>query len=386
MPAEADARRFLLAAAKLALRGHGGAEPNPMVGCVIVRDGAVVGRGWHRRCGEAHAEVNALLDAGDRAHGATAYVTLEPCNHHGRTGPCSHALIAAGVSRVVFATRDPNPTASGGMQALLAAGIEAIHHPLPETDDLNAPFLKRVATNLPWVTAKWAQTLDGSIATRTGESQWISCETSRRRVHRERARVDAILTGMGTVRADDPRLTARGTPILRRARRVVVDRDLDLDAGSALVRTLDRAPLTVACSRGAHAERHAHADLLRGLGVDVLAIDDGTEGLTALLRDLHARLGVSTVLVESGGGLLGKLLAAGLVDELWAFVAPMLVGDAQAPGPVRGLDPAVLDDCTRWRMTSMARSGVDVELRLRRETGPQRTNWAGSSGSSVRSE
>jgi diaminohydroxyphosphoribosylaminopyrimidine deaminase/5-amino-6-(5-phosphoribosylamino)uracil reductase len=129
-----------------------------------------------------------------------------------------------------------------------------------------------------------------------------------------------------------------------------------------------------------------HADLLRGLGVDVLAIDDGTEGLTALLRDLHARLGVSTVLVESGGGLLGKLMAAGLVDELWAFVAPMLVGDAQAPGPVRGLDPAVLDDCTRWRMTSMARSGVDVELRLRRETGPQRTNWAGSSGSSVRSE
>jgi len=366
MSAEAAARTFLLAAARLALRGHGGAEPNPMVGCVIVRDGHVVGRGWHRRCGEAHAEVNALADAGDRARGATAYITLEPCNHHGRTGPCSHALIAAGVTRVVFATRDPNPTATGGMQALEAAGIEAVHHPLPETDELNAPFVKRITTRLPWVTAKWAQTLDGAIATRSGESQWISCPTSRRRVHRERARVDAILTGMGTVRADDPRLTARGTPILRRARRVVVDRHLELEASSALVKTIAQAPLTVACSREAIAGRASHADILRAAGADVLAIDDGSEGLTALLRDLHARLGVSTVLVEAGGGLLGKLMDAGLVDELWAFVAPIVMGDAEAPAPVRGIDPFRLSDCTRWRTLSMARSGDDIELRLRR--------------------
>ena len=366
MPAESATRRFLLAAARLALRGHGGAEPNPMVGCVIVRDGHVVGRGWHRRCGEAHAEVNALADAGERARGATAYVTLEPCNHHGRTGPCSHALIAAGVTRVVFATRDPNPTATGGMQALEAAGIEAVHHPLPETDELNAPFVKRVTTRLPWVTVKWAQTLDGAIATRSGESQWISCETSRRRVHRERARVDAILTGMGTVRADDPRLTARSTPILRRARRVVVDRHLELEASSALVKTIAQAPLTVACSREALADRAGHADLLRAAGADVLAIDDGAEGLTALLRDLHARLGVSTVLVEAGGGLVGKLVDAGLVDELWVFLAPIVMGDAEAPSPVRGIDPVRLADCTRWRTLSMARSGDDVELRLRR--------------------
>jgi diaminohydroxyphosphoribosylaminopyrimidine deaminase/5-amino-6-(5-phosphoribosylamino)uracil reductase len=370
MPAEADARRFLLTAAKLALRGHGGAEPNPMVGCVIVRDGQVVGRGWHRRCGEAHAEVNALAEAGDRARGACAYVTLEPCNHHGRTGPCSHALIAAGVSRVVFATRDPNPTATGGMQALASAGIEAVHHPLPEIDDLNAPFVKRVMRRLPWVTAKWAQTLDGAIATRTGESQWISCETSRRRVHRERARVDAILTGMGTVRADDPRLTARGTPILRRARRVVVDRQLELDASSALIRTIDQAPLTVACSREALAGRADHADALRAAGADVLAIDDGAEGLTSLMRDLHGRLGVSTVLVEAGGGLVGKLLEAGLIDELWAFIAPIVMGDAEAATAVRGLDPTRLIDATRWRTLSAARSGDDLELRLRRRTNP----------------
>lgn len=366
MPAESATRRFLLAAARLALRGHGGAEPNPMVGCVIVHDGHVVGRGWHRRCGEAHAEVNALTDAGERARGATAYVTLEPCNHHGRTGPCSHALIAAGVTRVVFATRDPNPTATGGMQALEAAGIDAVHHPLPETDELNAPFVKRVTTRLPWVTVKWAQTLDGAIATRSGESQWISCETSRRRVHRERARVDAILTGMGTVRADNPRLTARGTPILRRARRVVVDRHLELEASSALVKTIAQAPLTVACSREAIAGRASHADVLRAAGADVLAIDDGAEGLTALLRDLHARLGVSTVLVEAGGGLVGKLVDAGLVDELWAFLAPIVMGDGEAPRPVRGIDPVRLADCTRWRTLSMARSGDDVELRLRR--------------------
>lgn len=366
MLADHETRKHLLAAARLALRGHGGAEPNPMVGCVIVRDGVVIGRGWHARCGEAHAEINALAQAGERARGATAYVTLEPCNHHGRTGPCSHALIAAGVARVVFATRDPNPTATGGMQALESAGIEAIHHPLPETDDLNAPFVKRVATRLPWVTAKWAQTLDGAIATRSGESQWISGETSRRRVHRERARVDAILTGMGTVRADDPRLTARGTPILRRARRVVVDRHLELETTSALVKTIAHAPLTVACSREAITARANHADALRAAGADVLAIDDGADGLTALLRDLHARLGVSTVLVEAGGGLVGKLVDAGLVDELWAFLAPIVMGDAEAPTPVRGIDPVRLADCTRWRVMSMARSGDDVELRLRR--------------------
>lgn len=368
MPSDASDRRFLLDAVRLALRGHGGAEPNPMVGCVIVRDGRVVGRGWHRRCGEAHAEVNALAEAGDRARGATAYVTLEPCNHHGRTAPCSHALVAAGVARVVFATHDPNPTATGGMQALEAAGIDAVHHPLPETDDLNAPFVKRVTTQLPWVTAKWAQTLDGAIATRTGESQWISCETSRRRVHRERARVDAILTGMGTVRADDPRLTARGTPILRRARRVVVDPNLELDPSSALVKTIAQAHLTVACSRPAISARAAHADALRAAGADVLTIDDGAAGLRQLLHDLHARLGVSTVLVESGGGLVGELMEAGLVDELWAFIAPIVMGDGDAPPPVRGINPVRLADCTHWRTLSMRRSGTDIELRLRRRT------------------
>jgi diaminohydroxyphosphoribosylaminopyrimidine deaminase/5-amino-6-(5-phosphoribosylamino)uracil reductase len=178
--------------------------------------------------------------------------------------------------------------------------------------------------------------------------------------------VDAILTGMGTVRADDPRLTARGTRILRRARRVVVDRHLELEASSALVKTIAQAPLTVACSREAIAARASHADALRTAGADVLAIDDGADGVAALLRDLHARLGVSTVLVEAGGGLVGKLVDAGLVDELWAFLAPIVMGDAEAPAPVRGIDPVRLGDCTRWRVMSMARSGDDIELRLRR--------------------
>lgn len=367
------ALRHLRAAAALALRGHGGAEPNPMVGCVIVRDGEVVGRGWHQRCGDAHAEINALRDAGDRARGATAFVTLEPCNHHGRTGPCTTALLGAGIERVVFASHDPNPIAGGGMAALRAAGIEAACLPCDACDELNAPFLKRVTQRLPWVTAKWAQTLDGAIATRTGESQWISCATSRRRVHRERARVDAIVTGMGTVRSDDPRLTARGTPILRRARRVVISKGVDLRLDSALCRSLDTAPLTLACSRESLERQATQADALRNAGVDILPIDEGTAGLAGCLSDLHTRLGVSTVLVESGGGLLGRLIAAGLVDELWAFIAPSLMGDANAPGPVRGIDPLRLADASTWRVTSMLASGCDLEVRLRRGA-PQRTN------------
>lgn len=366
MTNDAADRKFLLAAIRLAERGHGGAEPNPMVGCVIVHSGHIVGRGFHARCGEAHAEVNALFDAGGSARGSTAYVTLEPCSHHGRTGPCTQALKAAGVTRVVFATRDPHPAASGGMDALRAAGITVEHAPLPEADDLNAPFLTRVLEGRPWVTAKWAQSLDGAIATSTGESQWMSCAQSRRRVHRERACVDAILTGMGTVRADDPLLTARGVRVLRRARRVVVDRRLELSLESALVRSIGIAPLTVACSAQACLEHADHADALRAAGAQIVEMADGADGWRALLHHVHEAHQTSTLLVESGGGLLGKLIEAQLVDEVWAFVSPRLMGDARAPGPVRGLDPLRLADATRWRVASCGRSGDDVELRLRR--------------------
>ncbi|MFM9180344.1 MAG: bifunctional diaminohydroxyphosphoribosylaminopyrimidine deaminase/5-amino-6-(5-phosphoribosylamino)uracil reductase RibD, partial [Phycisphaerales bacterium] len=196
----ADAARWMAHAARIAWRGHGGAEPNPMVGCVIVAAGGqLVAEGHHRRCGGPHAEVEALRRAGIAARGATAVVTLEPCNHHGRTGPCSMALREAGVARVLYGCADPTPTAAGGAETLRRHGIDAEHLPHPDAARVTAPFLHRVRTGRPWVIAKWAESADGRIATRPGEPRWISGARSRAMVHRERARVDAVLTGMGTV-------------------------------------------------------------------------------------------------------------------------------------------------------------------------------------------
>ena len=242
-----DDLRYLHIAARLALRGHGGTEPNPIVGCLIVspRD-EIVGWGYHRQCGQAHAEVHALGRAGPRAAGATAYITLEPCNHFGRTPPCTEALIKAGVAKVVIARRDPNPIAAGGLDRLREAGIEVVI-----ADDcelamrITDGFARRVRSGLPWVIAKWAQTLDGRIATGSGESRWISNEASRRMVHRERGRVDAILTGIGTVLSDDPLLTARDVRIRRVARRIVIDPHLKTPLDAKLVQTADRFPTTM---------------------------------------------------------------------------------------------------------------------------------------------
>jgi diaminohydroxyphosphoribosylaminopyrimidine deaminase/5-amino-6-(5-phosphoribosylamino)uracil reductase len=358
---DADDRAFLRRAVRLALRGHGGAEPNPMVGCVIVRDGRVIAEGFHRRCGEAHAEAMALARAGDAARGATAYVTLEPCNHHGRTPPCSEAMRAAGVARVVYASGDPHPKAQGGAARLAAAGVAVERVPLPEADELNRPFLKRIATGLPWIVAKWAQTLDGKIATASGDSRWLSNPRSRSLVHRERGRVDAIVTGIGTVLADDPRLTARGRGRRRVARRVVVDPDLALPDGRALL-DLSPAPLTVATdARRIDSPRGRE---LSGRGVELLPLSaDG--GLEGVFRELAARHGVATALVESGGGLLGQLFRAGLVDECLVFIAPLLAGDTNAPGPVRGLAAERVADLRRFRLLESRRRGDDVLLRYR---------------------
>ena len=318
-------------ATRLAARGHGGAEPNPLVGCVVV-DGAgtVIGQGFHRRCGGPHAEIHALRDAGPRARGATVYVTLEPCNHTGRTGPCAEALIEAGVGRVVAARRDPNPPAGGGLERLRAAGIAAEELAgCAAAVRLSEPFAHRVHTGLPWVTVKWAQSLDGRIATRAGESQWISGPASRRLVHRERGRVDAILTGIGTVLADDPLLTARVRRPRRVARRVVVDPGLRVPVEAQLVRTAGAVPTTVVCAEGALAGEAAKGTRLREAGVELVALPD-TEGslpLDMLLRRLVTEHDVTNVLVEGGGGLAKHLFRAGLVNEAWVFVAPLILGD-----------------------------------------------------------
>ncbi|MFO0962341.1 MAG: bifunctional diaminohydroxyphosphoribosylaminopyrimidine deaminase/5-amino-6-(5-phosphoribosylamino)uracil reductase RibD [Phycisphaerales bacterium] len=348
-------------AARIAGRGHGLVEPNPMVGCVIVApDGTEIAEGYHRRLGGPHAEVEALRRAGARARGATAVVTLEPCNHHGRTGPCSAALREAGVARVVYACADPHPQAAGGAAALAAAGIEVLHLPCAAAERVTAPFLHRVRTGLPWVTVKWAQTLDGRIATRTGASQWISGERSRAMVHRERGRVDAILTGIGTVIADDPLLTAR-TPNPRRIpRRVVWDPRLELPESGRLATTAREAPCIAACTPETLEARGERAAKLRALGVDVRAAQEPG----ALLRELAGE-GVSTVLVEAGGGLVGALLRARLVNELSVFVAPRLLGDDQARGPMRGGAPEQIADGLDLELVDARRRGDDMLLRYR---------------------
>ena len=338
-------------AARIALRGHGGAEPNPMVGCVIVAPGgAVVSEGHHRRCGGAHAEVEALRRAGDRARGATAVVTLEPCDHHGRTGPCSRALVRAGIARVVYACADPNPAAAGGAASLRAAGVEVIHAPHPDAERACAPFLARMRLGRPWTVAKWAESADGRIATRPGEPRWISGERSRAMVHRERARCDAVLTGMGTVLRDDPLLTVRGTRARRTPLRVVWDPRLGLPSASALVRTAHESPVLCACMPLALDSGGARADALRAAGVEVAAFD----GLDALSRALLAR-GASTLLVEAGPGLVRPMVDAGLVDLAWVFTAPHQIGD---PGP-RGDAPIARADLERMPCWWHGKRGAD---------------------------
>jgi len=347
----ADAARWMAHAARIAWRGHGGAEPNPMVGCVIVAPGGqLVAEGHHRRCGGPHAEVEALRRAGSAARGATAVVTLEPCNHHGRTGPCSTALREAGVARVLYGCADPNPTAAGGAETLRRHGIDAEHVPHPDAARVTAPFLHRVRTGRPWVIAKWAESADGRIATRPGEPRWISGERSRAMVHRERARVDAVLTGMGTVMVDDPLLTVRGTRARRTPLRVVWAPRLGIPHDRAVVRTAREVPTVVAAPAEAIAAGAREADGLRAHGVEVLAAAD--EG--ALLSELGRR-GVATVLVEAGGGLVRPIVARGLVNAAWVFTAPHELGDA---GP-RSAAPMTAAELSRLECAWTGRRGDD---------------------------
>jgi diaminohydroxyphosphoribosylaminopyrimidine deaminase/5-amino-6-(5-phosphoribosylamino)uracil reductase len=353
-------------AARLALRGHGGAEPNPLVGCVVTNArGEVAGWGYHRRCGDAHAEVVALRRAGIAARGGTAFVTLEPCHHSGRTGPCTEALIAAGIRRVVFARPDPNPVARGGVARLRSAGIRVDHlEGCTAAESVSDPFVHRMTTSLPWVTAKWAQTLDGRIATRTGDNRWISSPASRRLVHRERARVDCILSAIGTVLADDPLLTARGVRVRRVARRVVIDPFLRTPPVARIVATARDAPTTIVCAASAIASSAPAAGDLQARGVELLPLDaDGGEiPLRPLLLELARRHETAHVLVEAGPGLLGRLFRQRLVNDALVFVAPTILGDQQAPGPIAGAAAGSLADALGLELRSIRRRGGDAVL------------------------
>jgi len=367
LPSELDVWH-MQRALELAALGQGAVEPNPMVGCVIVEGAEIIGEGWHRRYGEAHAEIEALRLAGRRARGATMYVTLEPCCHHGKTPPCSQAVIQAGVRRVVVAQQDPFPQVSGGgLAQLRAAGIEVEVGLLEaEARRLNAPYLKLLATGRPWVIAKWAMTLDGKTATRAGSSRWISNPQSREIVHALRGRVDAIIVGRETARLDDPLLTAR-PPGVRTALRVVADTHGTLALDSQLVRTAREVPLLIAVGPDVPATERGAFEAA-GCEVFVCQADNHRQRLQELLRELGRRR-MTNVLVEGGGRLTGSLLDLGEIDEVHVFIAPKLIGGAAASTPIAGdgiddMSRALMLDEPQWKQV-----GGDMYLqgRVRRE-------------------
>lgn len=342
----------------LARRGAGATSPNPMVGAVVAADGQIVGRGYHPRAGDPHAEVFALQEAATRGRGATLYVTLEPCVHQGRTPPCIDAIIGAGIRRVVVAMEDPDDRVRGeGLRRLSAAGIETtVGVAEHEARRLNEAYIKHRTTGLPFVTAKWAMTLDGRIATRSGESRWISGEASRLLTHELRAMSDAILTGIGTVRADDPALTARIPGAPRSPRRIILDSVLRIPLEARVLAQDDTPVIVATTSRARPPARRA----LEARGIEVLVADgpDGRVDLGGLLRELGRR-DVLTVLVEGGGTVHGAFMDAGLVDKVLVFIGPQIVG-GPAPGPVAGIGVEAL--ARAWRVTGATVRQLDHDV------------------------
>jgi len=358
-------RRFMSRALQLAERGLFTTDPNPRVGCVLVKNNEIVGEGWHQRAGEAHAEINALQAAGrlakNGAKGATAYITLEPCCHHGRTPPCSDALIAAGVSRVVVAMQDPNPQVAGqGLAQLQKAGIET-HSGVLQTqaEALNPGFIKRMRTGRSWVRGKMAMSLDGRTAMASGESQWITGEDARRDVHRLRARSAAIVTGIGTVLADDPSLTVRLDDDVEQPLRVVLDSRLQMPLtakmlslpGRTLVLTVNTDEQKTAALRDAGAE------------VEVVVSSNGRPDLSAVL-DCLARHEINEVLVEAGPTLCGAFLQAGLFDELVIYMAPLFMGSG-ARGLLNLPDVEKMSQATKLEIVDMRAVGNDWRLQIK---------------------
>jgi diaminohydroxyphosphoribosylaminopyrimidine deaminase/5-amino-6-(5-phosphoribosylamino)uracil reductase len=345
----------------LAEKGRGNVEPNPLVGAVVVRDGKSVGEGWHEKFGHAHAEVYALRQAGDAASGATLYVTLEPCCHHGKTPPCTDAVIKAGIAWVVAAMEDPFPQVAGqGASILRTAGISVDFGVCAkDAQRQNAPYLKLLRTGRPYVHAKWAMSLDGKIATKTGDSKWISNDASRRRVHELRGRMDGILVGIGTALADDPQLTAR-PPGPRIAQRIVVDTTARLPLTSQLVRTAREIPTLIVV--GASAESSTAS--LRTAGCEILSLpcdDMGKPRLASLLDELGRRRWTN-LLVEGGAAILGSFFNDDLVDEAHVFIAPKIVGDGK--NAVLGRGHGLMSGCGGWHTEAIENIDGDAYVRV----------------------
>ena len=363
---ERDARH-LERAIELAATARGQTSPNPMVGAVIVKSGRVIGEGFHTRAGEPHAERVALAACEDDPAGSTLYVSLEPCCHQGLTPPCTDAIVEARIARVVVASDDPTPKASGrGLGILRDEGIEI------ETVDgdlaaaarlLNQPFRKHARTGRPLVIFKSAMSLDGKVATRTGDSQWISGESSRARAHRWRAECDAVAVGIHTAVVDDPLLTARVEGVARQPRRVVFDSEANLPLDSQLVRTAHEVPVTLVCSRAA---KRTATDGLRNADVDVIVCTGQNEAarVACALEELGAR-GVQSVLLEGGPHLAGIFLEAGEIDEARIFVAPIIVGGREAKGAIEAEGLELIDLAPRALATDVERIDDDVLITAR---------------------
>jgi diaminohydroxyphosphoribosylaminopyrimidine deaminase/5-amino-6-(5-phosphoribosylamino)uracil reductase len=352
----------LARAIELAARAQGRTSPNPLVGAVVVKGDRTLGEGYHEAAGEPHAERMALAACSEDTAGATMYISLEPCAHHGRTPPCTEAIVEAGIKRVVIASDDPTDKASGrGMGILRDEGIR-VDMVDGEISDaarrLNQPFRKHARTGRPLVILKYAMTLDGKVATRTGDSKWISSEASRARAHRWRAEADAVAVGAGTALADDPLLTARVDAVARQPRRIVFDSEARLPLTSRLVETAGDTPVILVCSRAAS---RTHTQGLVSAGLEVITVTGENESarVAAALDELGAR-DIQSLLVEGGPHLAGAFLDAGEVDELRVFIAPIIAGGRQAKPAVEGEGVATIAEAARGLHTDVERIEDDV--------------------------
>jgi len=346
-------------ALRLAVKGKGRVAPNPLVGAIVVKDGVIIGRGYHRAYGADHAEVMALKEAGEEARGATMVVTLEPCNHFGHTPPCTQAIIKAGIRRVVFGMKDPNPSvAGGGSQALRENGILVIENILEEKcQKLNESFIHFVSHKTPFVTLKTAATLDGKIATHTGDSRWITGEKSRRRVHRLRGEMDAVMVGVGTALKDDPLLTCRLPGAWRQPLRIVIDTHLKLPLSSNLVRSCQEAPLLIVIGPEVPAGRR---EVMASRGIEILEspLYNDRVDLKKLMINLGERL-ITSILLEGGSELNASALAAGIVQKVLFFYAAKILGGQGSLSMIGGPSPGALAAAIPLRSCSVRRSGED---------------------------
>lgn len=358
---ENNDRYFMQEALKLAAKAEGYTSPNPLVGAVVVKDNRIVGRGYHKKAGTPHAEVHALNNAGELARGGTIYVTLEPCCHYGRTPPCTEAIKAAGIKRVVVAMTDPNPLVAGkGLKILKEAGIEVTTGVLAdEAARLNEVFIKYITTGRPFVVLKAAVSLDGKIATVTGESKWITGPESREYTHRLRHRYDAILVGINTVLTDNPSLTARlpgdgGIDPVR----VILDSKCRTPLNAKIINQSSKAKTIIACTKDAPEDR---IKALKEAGTEVIVLPhkEGKVDILELLKELGRRQ-VTSILVEGGAQVHGSFLTAGAVDKVYWFIAPLLIGGGKAPGAVAGEGIKKLSEAVRLSELKVHRLGPDI--------------------------